>query len=978
MHLNNRENERWNFVLSAVQKEPLTRSMLIQKAIKQPWLLSFVSQTVLASVQAGVSGHKTLYAFYTAFMIQYCQAVPGISENLLLELLPSLLDYLRTGGDPLTYELRLAAYMIIGQICNRAALSSETCIVLCNGIVSSASAAPTSSAALTASTAAGTTTTTMDRRYALICLLKLIQSQESLLQLPLQTFRALLAWSDFIDTLLPSLSTQYDCGRLHRLLVDRLLMDNSLTTTTSTTTTSSSMTNTTTTSTTTAATPSTTNITDGAESAAVLESLLRTENCLDSASIAFLIERIMELVISPGANDLQRERFMQDFKQVFRLLQLRHPDILQDSLQLEFKRLNLKSSSTSSFSSLPSSLAQANEVSGKEREERLAEFLGIAFRGIGNDYIKEAQTSLYLALQHADQNIRLLAVRKLLQQQHSGSKMHDENGSVENSNFISDMICQRLIEDDSADVLLTILQHPNLESAAATAAAARRNKSGDGGDDDEDKDKFKWNNALIGLLISSKRRSLVDKVKSAALQVLGRIWQSGNDEKCLPTVLGMLLITKRTDPACYQQVLAFCASVIDRQAFHCDSIMPSGEAALTRQTICDFNRRLVEQIASRLVVDDPTTVLLRKLFLATDAASSSGSNISGRLFRLLVLNRAVVKSVNDQSVLHHPICQSLLQSASRALNTSGSLNGASNSEKELPITTAGIVNSAVGSGGLPSDELFQQISRSKKSATLQMIEQYLAVFSLSNLASNLQRNNSSDGAPNNKSNIDNYSWLLPATIQQQSLAYSRLVLNIFACCSNYAAVYPALQSIGTKLVDCQLGDDHVFAFCASLWIDDQQVPESLCLAALKTWLNHTKTVGITNNSRSNSGSNFNNDATIAVDYQLCIPYLLIACASTQSAECRKLAVDCLAAMMNSSAQSKLDKSKVYRYGSSGGLGLLGEHTNSLHLIEPQRMNDLLKRIIGCRLEIEADGSQIVKLLADHLSNKKYVPRLYCI
>lgn len=312
-------------MLESIKSAPLDRKLLIQKSIKQPWILKFILDAVEKSIELGIE-NKTLFSFYLAFMLQYCQQIAAVSENLLIQLLPILIGHVKNEGMP---EIQIAAYMIIGQLCNRSQLSEQVCTALCNAITLHSKQHP---------------------GYGMICLLKIIQSQQQLTALPQQTFETLIGWSDFIELHLWPLAKQYDCSRLHNLLIDSLLKYNN--------------------------------------DKEWLKRLLQCDGMLSTASVVHMTERLFEIGI-------ENENFGLGLRSVINLLQQRYPTIVQQILSAHVEKINLSN----------------------DDEDKLSQFMTIAFQGTGSEFLKEAKTSLFLALQNPEPAIRLLAVKRLLKQQ---------------------------------------------------------------------------------------------------------------------------------------------------------------------------------------------------------------------------------------------------------------------------------------------------------------------------------------------------------------------------------------------------------------------------------------------------------------------------------------------------------------------------------------------------------------------------------
>ncbi|KAI8149580.1 hypothetical protein BJV82DRAFT_708430 [Fennellomyces sp. T-0311] len=117
-----KENTPWTFLLPVKTTNiPLERSMLVRAMRKNTTILAFVCKTV---IEASVS-FQGLYAFYAATLSEFVNSSEKITDNMLVALLPHLIDSLARRQNP---ELQIAAYMIVSQLSCRESLSQKALV----------------------------------------------------------------------------------------------------------------------------------------------------------------------------------------------------------------------------------------------------------------------------------------------------------------------------------------------------------------------------------------------------------------------------------------------------------------------------------------------------------------------------------------------------------------------------------------------------------------------------------------------------------------------------------------------------------------------------------------------------------------------------------------------------------------------------------------------------------------------------------
>ncbi|TPX64024.1 hypothetical protein SpCBS45565_g06206 [Spizellomyces sp. 'palustris'] len=98
-------------------------------------------------------------------------------------------------------------------------------------------------------------------------------------------------------------------------------------------------------------------------------------------------------------------------------------------------------------------LKDCEQRGDKEQQQALYEFVTSTFRGSGGRVVKNANTTLYLSLQHVNANIRLMALENLAEML--------SNGEQEDIEFAEDILLSRLQDDDDR-VLKQVLELPLL------------------------------------------------------------------------------------------------------------------------------------------------------------------------------------------------------------------------------------------------------------------------------------------------------------------------------------------------------------------------------------------------------------------------------------------------------------------------------------------------------------------------------------
>ena len=114
--------EHWNFLVSVQRsRAQLPRKRLVDLLPANPKILLFLLGMVPKAIEAKTVS-KTLISFYTSTLIDTFKAVQNVSQTLLSNILPFLLQGLKSFAQP---DYQLASYMIVAQLAAQQALAPE-------------------------------------------------------------------------------------------------------------------------------------------------------------------------------------------------------------------------------------------------------------------------------------------------------------------------------------------------------------------------------------------------------------------------------------------------------------------------------------------------------------------------------------------------------------------------------------------------------------------------------------------------------------------------------------------------------------------------------------------------------------------------------------------------------------------------------------------------------------------------------------
>ena len=186
-----RADSLWGF-LGGVKKRatPLNRATLVQQCVKERALLAFVSKAARSMVENKDAEPKLHISFATILTIELLRATPRVDSNLIRLLLPDVLFALATARAP---RYRMAAYMVLAQLCQSTKLSKP----MVNAVIRAVS-----------KTLAGATTA----RDGVTCLAIIYQTQRHKV-LPPNVANALLRVPR-LSALLSSIGTTVDASAL--------------------------------------------------------------------------------------------------------------------------------------------------------------------------------------------------------------------------------------------------------------------------------------------------------------------------------------------------------------------------------------------------------------------------------------------------------------------------------------------------------------------------------------------------------------------------------------------------------------------------------------------------------------------------------------------------------------------------------------------------------------------------------------------
>ena len=140
---------------------------------------------------------KIRVALYVSMVLPYLQAV-HVDENVMLRVLPSIVDCLKSN---VVEEMQTAAYIIISQFCDSVVLSETLCGVFSKTIL----------------------VTARNFEKAMLCFLKLYQSQENIKHIPKETIRSCISQDEVFCKALANMHAKYDCNRFFKIFCHSML-----------------------------------------------------------------------------------------------------------------------------------------------------------------------------------------------------------------------------------------------------------------------------------------------------------------------------------------------------------------------------------------------------------------------------------------------------------------------------------------------------------------------------------------------------------------------------------------------------------------------------------------------------------------------------------------------------------------------------------------------------------------------------------
>ena len=118
------DTSRWAF-LKPLQKslEPLDRQTLVRKCSSDASILTFICDMTKESKAAKIH-HRSLYTFFACTLVHYVQNQKILSENDVILLAPTLVQFLKI-SNPQYGDLQAAAQICVGQMAAKVSFESE-------------------------------------------------------------------------------------------------------------------------------------------------------------------------------------------------------------------------------------------------------------------------------------------------------------------------------------------------------------------------------------------------------------------------------------------------------------------------------------------------------------------------------------------------------------------------------------------------------------------------------------------------------------------------------------------------------------------------------------------------------------------------------------------------------------------------------------------------------------------------------------
>lgn len=390
-------NEEWLFLHNVKKtKTKMDRATLVQNCLKDTHLLNFICELVSkaapqqeAKSQQVSEVHLTLYV---ATVLEAIARTAKVTDDFLHVLLPHILTGLKAQNHR---NFQMATYMIVAQLSTRTVLAPKLLSTLVKAIAKYA-----------------TEGTQLDALTALVYLAQTqtIESLDSALQ-PLLAFRSL-------PLLLADLSLKFDTSNFLRLFLTGLL--------------------------------SHCTASDDAHLEVFKQVLqyVALENFVPE-----MITMLLDTYVSSCRDsNLTSEETGNSIKRYLHLIDARYPSQLDTGLNTALQSLRAASNSegkrsrrkrrNSASKRAENGDAMDETANDKPVEEQVLDFISLTFRGTSHQMLEECSTTLFLALQHPEQQIRLLAVKKVVAQLVNGN-VDDEQFDE----FIKDALLERLVDD---------------------------------------------------------------------------------------------------------------------------------------------------------------------------------------------------------------------------------------------------------------------------------------------------------------------------------------------------------------------------------------------------------------------------------------------------------------------------------------------------------------------------------------------------
>ncbi|TPX61884.1 hypothetical protein PhCBS80983_g00809 [Powellomyces hirtus] len=403
-------------------------------------------------------------------------------------------------------------------------------------------------------------------------------------------------------------------------------------------------------------------------------------------------------------------------------------------------------------------LKSAEAAGNTAERQALYEFVSGTYKGTEGAVVKDANTTLYLSLQHVDSRIRLMALKKL-----EGMLT---SGETKGMDYLEDMLLSRLQDDDN-EILKKVLSLPKFSDLVQPAK-------------------------LLPALRTILRVSTVSaKNKIMAFDLCSALVKSVDEEEQKASsldLLGCFLLTKAN-----RKLNNHAFTAQEKKFVLADLVKGSKKVAVDLGKLGDkADEKALAEITAHIV-----SLLAGNLKSANEAnlnlfiEGTNGTSLNTRILCTLVIVKALTTKTGEEQLRLANTLVAILLSKLRKLKTD---------LHKVPQHIAEVNN------GLPSGALFKDIVKMKDGLSNDALEAEISFSALQNIVASVPK-----CAP--------IAWITEATEGDESIVLYRSLISTLYQGVSAIGSNKACDSIILNIIDRHLGKDTI-QFCAALWIDN--------------------------------------------------------------------------------------------------------------------------------------------------------------